>query len=345
MTVLAQHNDDRAEFYGRLRDRDLSPLWEVLSQLVPPEPRSQATAARWRWPEVRSLLLESGNRITAEEAERRVLILENPGLARSHRVTSTLYAGIQLVLPGEIAPCHRHTQSALRFVLEGKGAFTAVDGEPVHMGRWDLVLTPAMRWHDHGNETSEPIAWLDGLDIPIVAAFDAGFAEKFGDHKAHPRSRPSGDSVARFGANLRPARRPETDEGGLFSYRHDQWRTALEQVAKGTAPDPHDAFRLEFVNPCTGDSVSPTLSAFAQLIPGGFSAKPVRSTDGQVIVATEGAGCVTVGDTRYDLREGDIVVAPAWLPRVFAASSDLVLFSFSDRAAQTRLGLWREVLS
>jgi hypothetical protein len=81
-----------------------------------------------------------GTLITAREAERRVLVLENPGLRGASSITRTLYAGLQLILPGEVAPSHRHTQSALRFVLEGKGAYTAVDGEraSMHPGdNWD----------------------------------------------------------------------------------------------------------------------------------------------------------------------------------------------------------------
>jgi gentisate 1,2-dioxygenase len=186
----------REDFYGRLRPLSLSPLWEVLGRLVPPQPQSPAACAHWRYNDVRPFLNEAGQLISAEEAERRVLVLENPALAGQSRITSTLYAGLQLVLPGEVAACHRHTQSALRFVMEGSGAFTAVDGEPVHMQQWDLVLTSSMRWHDHGNRTDTPIIWLDGLDIPLVAFFDAGFAEKLEQAPVHAATRPSGDSIA-----------------------------------------------------------------------------------------------------------------------------------------------------
>src|SRR5437667_12280799 len=125
------------------------------------------------------MLIEAGSLITAKEAERRVLILQNPAL-REHsppRITHSLFAGLQLILPGEIAPSHRHTQSALRFIIEGEGAYTAVDGERTTMRPGDFVITPSWSWHDHGNETKEPMVWLDGLDIPIVRLLDASFAE------------------------------------------------------------------------------------------------------------------------------------------------------------------------
>ena len=152
--------------------------------------------------DIRAAMIEAGGLITAKEAERRVLILENPGLRGQSKITTDLYAGVQLVLPGEVAPAHRHTQSALRFVLEGGGAHTAVNGErtPMHYG--DFIITPPMAWHDHGNETDEPMFWLDGLDIPIVQFLDASFAEHH-DEDEQPIARPVGDS--RGALRLEPA--------------------------------------------------------------------------------------------------------------------------------------------
>jgi gentisate 1,2-dioxygenase len=148
-------------------------------------------------------MIEAGALITAKEAERRVLILENPGLRGQSKITTDLYAGVQLVLPGEVAPAHRHSQSALRFVLEGDGAHTAVNGErtPMHYG--DFIITPPMAWHDHGNETDQPMFWLDGLDIPIVQFLDASFSEHH-DEDEQPIARPVGDAQARYGSNLLP---------------------------------------------------------------------------------------------------------------------------------------------
>src|SRR5579863_4449912 len=166
-----------AAYYGRLSQKNIAPLWEVLKNLVTIEPVSPAVAAHWPYQEVRPLLFEAGRLISAEEAERRVLVLENPGLRSLSSITHSLYAGIQLVLPGEVAPQHRHSQAALRFILEGKGATTTVEGERFEMYPGDLILTPSWQWHDHQNETTEPIVWLDGLDIALVALLDAGFSQ------------------------------------------------------------------------------------------------------------------------------------------------------------------------
>jgi gentisate 1,2-dioxygenase len=338
-----------AEFRAAIAQQSLRPLWDVLHILVPAEPTPSAKPARWSYSELAPWLYMAGELVTADEAERRVLILENPALPGQSRITSTLYAGLQLVLPGEIARCHRHSQSALRFIIEGDSAFTAVDGEKVHMHRGDLILTPSWHWHDHGNDTAEPIVWLDGLDIPLIAALDAGFAEPLSgsNSQVHPATRRPGDNMARFGSNMRPARAAPAGEGpsGLVVYPYAQWRPALAAALAGGRPDPHDGVRMEFTSPANGGSVMNTMSAFSQLVPAGLETRGVRSTDGSVNVVVEGEGVVDIGGTEYQLAEGDIFVIPAWAERKFSARQDLVMFSFSDKATQERLGLWRERLS
>lgn len=210
---------DRQQLYDRMLTSGLTPLWEVLHALVPRQPAVRTQAAHWRWQDVKPFLDEAGRVITAEEAVRRVLILENPGWRGESRTTSSLYAGLQLILPGEVAPSHRHTQSALRFVVDGEGAYTAVNGERTVMRTGDFIITPHWTWHDHGNDGAEPVVWLDGLDIPTIAFFEAGFAEN-GDNRSQPVVLPEGSSLARFGANMLPLM-PESPFGAtspLFSY-------------------------------------------------------------------------------------------------------------------------------
>ena len=194
---------ERLAFYERISRKHMTPLWVSLANLVTPQPTSACQPAAWSFADIRAAILEAGSLITAKEAERRVLVLENPGLRGQSKITTDLYAGVQLVLPGEVAPAHRHTQSALRFVLEGDGAYTAVNGERAIMHYGDFIITPPMAWHDHGNESDWPIFWLDGLDIPLVQFLDASFADHH-DEEEQPISRPVGDSRARFGSNLLP---------------------------------------------------------------------------------------------------------------------------------------------
>ena len=341
-------SSEREAFYRSLAPHSLAPLWEVLANLVTPTPSTPAVAARWRFADVRSFLMRAGELITAAEAERRVLVLENPALVGQSAITHTLYAGLQLILPGEVAPVHRHSQAALRFVMEGDGAFTTVNGVRADMHVGDLILTPGWFWHTHGNDTDQPMIWLDGLDVPLVSVLDASFSEREpavpvsgqSDHKKRvPESADSGV--------LRPVRRaPVTasSKSPHFVYPYGQWRESLERMQRSAECDAHDGFRLEFMNPADGGSVMPTMSAFCQLIPKALATRALRSTDGTVHVVSEGMGSVTIGGQTFDLLQGDIFIVPSWVPRSFAAATDLVLFSFSDRAAQQKLSLWREAL-
>ena len=195
--------NSRQQFYQHISGQNLTPLWESLHRLVPPTPNAHCVPAYWNYQEIRPLLLESGDLIGAKEAIRRVLVLENPMLRGQSSITPTLYAGLQLIMPGEVAPSHRHNQSALRFIVEGKGAFTAVDGERTKMHEGDFILTPQWRWHDHGNPGSEPVVWLDGLDLPLVNLLGCGFAEDYPEDQ-QPVTRKEGDYLPRYAANMLP---------------------------------------------------------------------------------------------------------------------------------------------
>ena len=344
-------NDARAQLdrlYEEMRPKSLYPLWEVLSALVMPTPRSPAQAWKWDYASARDHLLRAGDLISAEQAERRVLILENPGLPGTSGITPSLYAGLQLILPGEVAPCHRHSQSALRFVMEGDGAYTAVDGEKAVMRPFDLVLTPNWQWHDHGNHSGQPMIWLDGLDIPTVRHFDASFAERL-EAAEHPETVAPGDSTRRYGRNLRPLRGSTADRRPaaqpLFHYPYAEWSVALADLAAAEAPDPVLGHALEFLNPAAGGPVMPTIAAHVRLLPAGFETRPRRSSDGTVYVVVEGRGEAKVGDEVFTLAERDLLVVPSWREVTIRADSRLVLFGYSDRAAQEKLGLYREAVA
>lgn len=333
------------DLYERMEPDALKPLWEVLHALVPSKPSSPAVVHTWAYATMRDYLLRAGDLISAEQAERRVLILENPGLAGQSAIVPSLYAGLQLILPGEIAPCHRHAQCALRFVMEGDGAYTTVDGEKAVMRPFDLVLTPGMQWHDHGNPTEQPMIWLDGLDIPTVRLFDASFSERL-DAQVHPETAPAGDTLSRYGANLRPMRGSRADRRPasqpLFHYPYARWRASLMDLAAHGEIDPHLGHALEFINPGDGGPVMPTIAAHVRMIPAGFETAPRRSSEGSVFVVVEGEGTARIGGVDHPLRERDVLAVPSWNEVHFAASRNLVLFAFSDRAAQEKLNLYRE---
>jgi len=183
----------REDFYGRIGARNLKPLWEVLRGQLTAEPNPPETAVLWRYDDVRPFLLEAAGLISVEEADRRVLVLENPALQGKTRATQSLYAGLQIIMPGEVAPCHRHTPTALRLMVEGEGAYTTVGGERTSMKPGDFVITRSWSWHDHGNDGSGPVVWLDGLDVPLIGFLNATFFQGYGE-AAHPLTRPEGDS-------------------------------------------------------------------------------------------------------------------------------------------------------
>ncbi len=333
---------ERQAFYDKIAPTNLAPLWESLHDMVTAAPRPTAVPAIWYYRDVRPHLMESAGLITAQEATRRVLMLMNPGLGGEASITGSLVAGLQLIMPGEIAPAHRHTQSALRFIIEGHGAYTAVDGERTLMEPGDFVITPSWTWHDHGNETLEPMVWLDGLDIQIVKLLGASFAENYPDD-VQPVSRPAGDSFARFGHNLLPVDwKPAVKTSPVFNYPYARTREALAALARNGAPDPYHGHKLRYVNPASGEWAMPTLGTFIQLLPAGFASRPYRATDGTVFVVVEGTGETQVGDTVFAWGPRDIFVVPGWMNRTHHAASEAVLFSFSDRPVQEKLGLWRE---
>ena len=313
--------DRRKDFYRRIGAQGMTPLWEVLHNLVPPTPATPCVPALWRYETVRPFLMESGELISAREAVRRVLVFENPALRGASSITHTLYAGLQLILPGEVAPCHRHTQSAIRFIVEGDGAYTAVDGERVVMHPGDFIVTPAWTWHDHGHPGAGPVVWLDGLDIPLVRFFDAGFAE----NGVEEVSQATGSAESR-----------------TFSYPYAQACSALERLRATQPLDPRHGARHTYRNPLTDGYPTPTMAAFLQWLPRGFAGQPSRSTEGMVYCVVEGRGRTLIGETELRWGPRDVFVAPSWSPVRHFADDDAILFSLSDRPAQQSLGLWRE---
>ncbi|QLR43327.1 gentisate 1,2-dioxygenase [Enterobacter sp. RHBSTW-00994] len=331
----------RQQFYQHISGRNLTPLWELLHQLVPQTPNANCAPAYWNYQEIRPLLLECGDLIGAKEAVRRVLVLENPALRGMSSITTTLYAGLQLILPGEVAPSHRHNQAALRFIVEGKGAFTAVDGERTQMCVGDLILTPQWCWHDHGNTGDDPVVWLDGLDLPLVNLLGCGFAEDYPEDQ-HPITRKEGDYLPRYAANMLPLRHQKGNSSPIFNYRYDRSREVLSDLARMSEADEWDGYKMRYVNPVTGGYPMPSMGMFLQLLPKGFTSRLARTTDSTIYHVVEGAGQVTIGNETFTFSAKDIFVVPTWHAISFQTSEETVLFSFSDRPVQELLGLFRE---
>ena len=345
--MTSHQTPEREALYDALRGMHLSPLWQSLHTLVPPQPTAPYAPALWRYADIAPQLARAGEVITAHEAVRRVLVLENPALPGRSSITQSLYAGLQLILPGEVAPSHRHSQSALRFVIEGQGAYTTVAGERTTMHPGDFIITPSWTWHDHGNlgvdGVSEPVVWLDGLDIPMLRYFDSGFAEN-DTQDSQLVTRPEGQSLARYGYNMAPVK--SLHQGAtspIFNYPYARSREALDLLSRTDAIDGWHGYKLRYVNPLTGGAPMPTMATFLQLLPRGFAGKRARSTDGTVYSVVEGHGTVTIGGQAFAFAPRDTFVVPSWAIVSFdCPGEDVVLFSFSDRPVQQAMGVLRE---
>src|SRR5688572_17325975 len=195
--------ETEAPFERQLADANLVPLWTFFKDWFCPEPRPAAVPHLWRYAELRPVVMEAAAVVSTADAERRVLVLENPGLAGRHLATDALYAGLQLIMPGEFARAHRHTAAALRFIIEGENAYTAVAGERCYTRPGDFIVTPSWTWHEHRNESAEPTIWLDVLDVPLLRFLGAGFSEHYVAPE-YPTTAPAGDSHLRYGRNLVP---------------------------------------------------------------------------------------------------------------------------------------------
>ena len=332
----------REDFYRRAGGQNLAPLWTQLASMVTEQPVTPVVPTIWKYSDVRPYLIEACNIISTAEAQRRVMTLENPGLAGQQRITHSLFAGLQIILPGEIAPAHRHTAAALRFIIEGSDAYTAVAGERTMMSPGDFVITPAMAWHDHGNLGKAPMVWLDVLDLHLVNMMDASFLDFYPD-ESHPVTRPEGAADAEVAYNLVPdGQEWQTKTTPIFNYPYARTRAALEKLRSFRAPDPYHALRMKYINPVNGDWAMPTISTWMQLLPKGFSTRPYRSTDSTGFVVVEGEGKSTIAGKTFHWGPRDIFVAPSWQFHEHTASSDAVIFQFSDRVVQEKLDFWRE---
>jgi gentisate 1,2-dioxygenase len=344
-TIDPKHNvtGNRQAYYDKISKKDMAPLWEVLRHVVTKEPKSKCAPNIWKYDEVKSLMLEAGGVISAEEAERRVLVLENPALRGQSRVTNSLFAGIQLIMPGETAEAHKHVSSAIRFVLEGEGAYTAVEGEKAQMARGDFILTPNWAPHDHGNPGKQPVMWLDVLDMPTVNHFETSFMEHF-DEKAQNTNRADGDSLDRYGSGVLPDGSLDTfvTRSPVINYTYARTKPIIQRLAKAGDIDPRHGARVRYSNPATGGHVMATMGAYLALLPAGFKGQDYQSTDSTIFVCVEGHGKTKVGDKVLEWSPNDVFVVPSWHKYAHEAKDESVLFSISDKPAQEALGFWRE---
>jgi gentisate 1,2-dioxygenase len=328
--------------YEDLSAAHLQPLWE-LAGLLTPAPRVRAVPYRWRAEELSKLARRAGDLVPVDRGgDRRVLAMSNPGLGGLPFVSGTLWAAVQYLQPHESAPAHRHTPAALRFVLDGQGVYTLVDGDPVAMRRGDLVLTPSWSFHEHHNPTDTPMTWLDVLDLPVVAALDAVFFEGGPSPEPDRNSAPASAAERRWGAGagLVPAdgSGPLPAHSPLLVYRWDRTDAALEALLEAAGgPDA----TVRFTDPARGGDVMPTLRCEMRRVRPGTTTAAVRQTGTRLSAVLAGTGQVTIGDEVFDVAAGDVFVIPSWCWQAVTAESRMDIFTASDAPVLEALRLFR----
>jgi len=333
------------QLYADFERHHLMPLWTQTNDLMPFAPKPKAVPHVWRWADLYPLAKRSGDLVpVGRGGERRAIGLANPGLAGNAYISPTLWAAIQYLGPKETAPEHRHSQNAFRFVVEGEGVWTVVDGDPVRMTRGDFLLTPGWHFHGHHNSTDQPMAWIDGLDIPFVQQMDVGFFE-FGPEQLTDYATPRFSRGERLWCH--PGLRPlsglqDTVSSPIGAYRWEFTDQALteqllleEEGQPATVERGHAAVR--YVNPTTGGDVMPTIRAEFHRLREGTVTPGRREVGSSVFQVFEGRGLVTMNGTEHRLDRGDIFVVPSWCPWSLSAEAEFDLFRFSDAPIMERL--------
>jgi gentisate 1,2-dioxygenase len=329
-------------FHRRIHANNMFGLWELTSEMTP-QPVPQMVPWIWKWSDTEPIVKESGTAVPVGE-ERRAMQLFNPGLGGAWATTNTLIAAIQVLLPGETAKSHRHTPAALRFILQGTGAYTAVQGERVMMEPGDLILTPSWTWHDHGNETDEVVVWMDGLDVPLTKALNSIFFQP-NPVAEPPLTKPINGSKALYGhGRLSPTWvKDAPSHSPLLVYSWNQTLEALHAV-RDQDGSPYEGIVLEYTHPLTGGPALPTIGCQVQLIRAGERLKPRRVTGTSIFCVVQGEGQTLINGQPFRWTKGDIVALPSWALHEHASTGkgDAILFSISDRPVMKALGFWRE---
>ncbi len=319
----------------------------------------KAVPHHWKWREIYPYLEKIG-RVASEAdvppvefADRQQFLLTNPGLGGRLQVASSIRCAVSIYNPGDLAKAHLHSPNASRTILSENGGYTNVDGERCEASRGDLILTPNGTWHDHGNDGTTPVVWIDTLDWPLmefldIIWLDEDFPAKAGNARVQETTHPPGYSRSLYGhGGLRPTFQSHQRGIGqnvspFFQYRGKDVREALAAM-RGAAGDPHEGVTLEFVNPVSGGPVFPTLTHGAQLLRAGEETLLKRETSSMVYVCLEGRGQTEVAGKTWDWEENDIFVVPnfLWRRHVNRGAKDAVLYSMSDRPLLEKIGQYR----
>ena len=307
---LGRIEDLPPDYVQDLRDLNLVPLWPSLRGVLPPKiPTRQTKPTHWPYKTLKPLLLKAGELTPIEKAERRVLVLANPGHGLDKmQASAAMYLGMQLLMPGEWAPSHRHTPNAVRMIVEGEGAYTTVDGEKCPMSRGDLILTPTGLWHEHGHDGTDPVIWLDVLDLPLVYYMEASYHVN-GDRQTIAPGR--GDKQYAHGG-LVPSHVFERSHKAypMLRYAWTDAKAALQTLA-ADLPD-LEQVQITYTNPETGTDAENILGFYALMLRPGQSLRLPARSPAQVFHLIEGSVQADIVDSHFKLVEADTCCAPGY---------------------------------
>lgn len=331
--------DDQTQFVTR-------PYW-------PYEPKNAIKPHLWKWEEVLPLVKECGELIGlgrgSSHYDRRVLALSNPGSNYDYTTSGTLFADIQLIKPGESAPCHRHTPCATRFIMQGEGGWTTVNGDRKRVRPGDIVYTGQFPWHDHGNDGPEDFIFLDVLDIPLLyftatSSWEFDFAPITGDKNIvnQPATMTEFEDSLQVDPILRPTFSTQKKRNHeMFSYL--SWEKNKAQLTKYEQHEGSecDGIHLEWTQP-NGEHIGPTVSVFTQWIRPKENILSHRHTSSTIYICVEGQGYVNIENQTLRFVKNDIFVVPSWNWHNFESDKGCFLHSISDLSLVNKMQLYRE---
>lgn len=325
-----------SELDKELESKNMAGFWKTRVPLHAPE-----VPYLWKWKEVYNGVMKAKDSIGIEMAERRAIRLIHPFLP-VNSTSHTLQFTFSIVNPGEVAKAHRHNMAAIRFVVQGKGAYPTVEGERFPMEEGDLILTPNWTWHDHFNGSDKPIIWLDGLDGPLIQSLNVLFFELY-EKETQPLTRREGESLQRLGFARVPSSGRNERHGLPFRYAWKETYEALKAISDKEA-DPYDGTLLRYINPTTGGFTFPTMSCEVQLLKAGKTTERHRHTSTVLYHAFRGRGRTYVGEGCMEWEKGDSFVIPLWQwhSHENLSEQEAILFSMSDRPVMEALELYRE---
>ena len=346
MAELGTISELPKDYVEGLAERNLVPLWPSLRQVLPYGiPSRRTVPVNWRYRDIRENLLKAGDLTPIEKAERRVLVLSNPGIGlESMQATPSIYIGMQLILPGETAPNHKHSPSAVRFVVEGEGAKTIIDGEACPMEKGDLILTPSGLWHEHVHTGTGPVVWLDALDLPLVYALEASYCI---EGESQPVANAPDASQTKYRrAGLLPSSVVQKRVDTTYPLLRFPWvevRAALEDYASAAGKD--ELVQLIYVNPATGQPCLPILGFSAIMLRPGEERVLRRRSASAVMHIVSGSGLSVIDGVEFDWEEADTMAVPTHADLRLANKSSTepaYLFVVDDAPMQEKLGFYEE---